>query len=193
MVVQPAPLFSTSELAYLQSSLGLSPPVRPDGRAPTTFRPLSAETDFLPAANGSARLCFADGTEAIVGVKAEVQKCGARVAVRGNEDDKDGDEEEGEGGVALVPKGRNGDGGPKTISQAPKEELIAEASRTGWVDVSIDIPGQRDDDNTAIFLSQMIHEGLVADGYLEQRLWMNTNWHWKLYIDVRPRYLSNIH
>ncbi len=68
------PLLSPAELAYLHSSLSLSPPIRPDLRAPTQFRPLVAETDILPGTNGSARICFADGSEAIVGVKAEVEK-----------------------------------------------------------------------------------------------------------------------
>lgn len=81
---------SPAELSYLQHSLSQDPPIRPDGRSPTQFRPLVAETDVLPTANGSARICFADGTEAIVGVKAEVEKsrtyAGAReVADQGEE------------------------------------------------------------------------------------------------------------
>ena len=67
-------LLSPAELDYLHSSLSLSPPIRPDGRSPTQFRPLIAETDLLPGTYGSARICFADGTEAIAGVKAEVEK-----------------------------------------------------------------------------------------------------------------------
>lgn len=67
-------LLSPAELSYLHTSLSLTPPIRPDGRAPTQFRPLIAETDILPGTNGSARICFADGTEAIVGVKAEMEK-----------------------------------------------------------------------------------------------------------------------
>ncbi|CAD6566742.1 MAG: Exosome complex component RRP42 [Alectoria sarmentosa] len=70
----PPSLLSPSELSYLHTSLSLHPPIRPDARSPTSFRPLVAETDLLPSANGSARLCFADGTEAIVGVKAEIEK-----------------------------------------------------------------------------------------------------------------------
>ena len=67
-------LLSPAELAYLHDSLSLTPPIRPDGRTPTQFRPLVAETGILPGTNGSARICFADGTEAIVGVKAEVER-----------------------------------------------------------------------------------------------------------------------
>jgi len=67
-------LLSPAELAYLHASLSLTPPVRPDGRGAAQFRPLAAETGVLPGANGSARVCFADGTEAVVGVKAEVER-----------------------------------------------------------------------------------------------------------------------
>ena len=67
-------LLSPAELAYLHSSLSLQPPIRPDGRSPTQFRPLTAETGILPGTNGSARVCFSDGTEAIVGIKAEIEK-----------------------------------------------------------------------------------------------------------------------
>ncbi|KAL9068570.1 MAG: hypothetical protein Q9161_006115 [Pseudevernia consocians] len=46
------------------------------------------------------------------------------------------------------------------------------------------MPGQRDDDAMVVFLAQMIHEGLVADGGLRNRLVINSRWHWRLYIDV---------
>ncbi|OTA57254.1 hypothetical protein K449DRAFT_398645 [Hypoxylon sp. EC38] len=48
-------LLSPAELAYLHSALRLTPPVRPDGRTATQFRPLTAETGVLPGTNGSAR------------------------------------------------------------------------------------------------------------------------------------------
>lgn len=54
-----------------------------------------------------------------------------------------------------------------------------------WVEVTVDMPGQRDDDAMVVFLAQMIHEGLVADGGLRNRLVINARWHWRLYIDVR--------
>src|SRR6266487_1787419 len=94
-------LLSPAELSYLHTSLSLSPPIRPDARTPTQFRPLVAETDILPGPNGSARICFADGTEAIVGVKAEVEKSATRYGARGHleidrsaepGDDEDGDQ-----------------------------------------------------------------------------------------------------
>ncbi len=53
-----------------------------------------------------------------------------------------------------------------------------------WIEVTVDMPGQRDDDAMVVFLAQMIHEGLVADGGLKNRLVINARWHWRLYIDV---------
>ncbi|SLM35870.1 Ribosomal protein S5 domain 2-type fold, partial [Lasallia pustulata] len=144
------PLLSPAELSYLHSSLSLHPPIRTDSRSPTQFRPLVAETDILPSTNGSARICFADGTEAIVGVKAEVEM----EEVGGGEDMGGGDGEEGKRG----------------------EE--------GWVELTIEIPGCRDDDALPIFLAAMLSEALVAGGELVARLRINARFHWKLYIDV---------
>jgi hypothetical protein len=83
-------LLSPAELSYLHTSLSLTTPIRPDGRTSSQFRPLIAETDILPGTNGSSRICFADGTEAIVGIKAEVEKSrpSYQQAVEG--DDQDG-------------------------------------------------------------------------------------------------------
>lgn len=176
-------LLSPAELAYLHASLSLHPaPLRPDGRAPTQFRPLSAETDILPGTNGSARICFADGTEAIVGVKAEVDRTRARyygpgntllrreeaglveAAAAGGDDDDDGDggDEEGGGG------GRKGVRG-----------------ESGWVEIAVEIPGTRDDDASTVYLAEMLAEALLADGEFVKRLWINRRFHWKLYLDVR--------
>ncbi|KAI5795044.1 ribosomal protein S5 domain 2-type protein [Geopyxis carbonaria] len=84
----PPPPLSPAELSYLRTSLTLSPPIRPDSRAPTDFRPLTAEIDILPSTHGSSRLVWPDGGECIVGIKAEVEptdktgdKPGARVTV----------------------------------------------------------------------------------------------------------------
>ncbi|KAA6414597.1 MAG: 3 exoribonuclease family [Lasallia pustulata] len=145
------PLLSPAELSYLHSSLSLHPPIRTDSRSPTQFRPLVAETDILPSTNGSARICFADGTEAIVGVKAEVEM----EEVGGGEDMGGGDGEEGKRG----------------------EE--------GWVELTIEIPGCRDDDALPIFLAAMLSEALVAGGELVARLRINARFHWKLYIDLQ--------
>lgn len=63
---------SPAELAYLKTSLEGKDPVRPDARSLNQFRPLQASSNFLPTANGSARVRTADGGECIVGVKSKV-------------------------------------------------------------------------------------------------------------------------
>lgn len=141
-------LLSPAELSYLHTSLSLSPPIRPDGRTATQFRPLVAETGILPGANGSARVCFADGTEAIVGVKAEVEKSKPDYSNLEGEGDEDR-------------KGSN-----------------------EWVEISVEIPGMRDDDSMPVFLGAMLSEALLADGECTERLWINRRFHWKLYLDI---------
>ena len=168
---------SPAELSYLHSSLSQNPPIRPDGRSPTQFRPLVAETDILPTANGSARICFADGTEAVVGVKAEVEKSktvyaatgetaaeGVMGLVTGGGEEADMDDEDEDGGVAIATKKGRGE--------------------DSWLEISIEIPGMRDDDALPIFLSAMLREALLAEGGLKDRLWINRRFHWRLYVDV---------
>jgi exosome complex component RRP42 len=150
-------LLSPAELAYLHASLSLSPPIRPDGRAPTQFRPLVAETDILPGTNGSARICFADGTEAIVGVKAEVERTPGADAVYD----------------------------PDHAYDSNAGETTLEAGESGWVELSVEIPGVRDDDSGVAFLSAVLSEALLADGAFSARLRINRRFHWKLYLDAR--------
>ena len=158
-------LLSPAELAYLHASLSLTPPIRPDGRTPTQFRPLVAETDVLPGTNGSARICFADGTEAIVGVKAEVEKTRQRHDFQRRQDgwpeegaEGDDDEEGGEG---------------REVAGDPD-----------WVEMTVEIPGYRDDDAGTVFLAAMLSEALLADGEFVKKLRINSRFHWKLYLDV---------
>lgn len=177
---------SPAELSYLHSSLSQTPPIRPDGRSPTQFRPLVAETDVLPSANGSARICFADGTEAVVGVKAEVEKSGAVYAATG--------ELAAEGALGLGTGSGNGDvdmdededGGVQLEGEGDRKLA---RGKEDWVELSIEIPGMRDDDPLPIFLSAMLREALLATGGLKDRLWINRRFHWRLYIDVRTRNL----
>ncbi|KAK3387131.1 ribosomal protein S5 domain 2-type protein [Podospora didyma] len=152
-------LLSPAELAYLHAALSLTPPIRPDGRSPAQFRPLVAETGILPGTNGSARICFADGTEAIVGVKAEVER------TRGGY--------EGE----IV----EGGGAEEVVTDVNDEEKKGESD---WVEMTVEIPGLRDDDATTAFLGAMISEALLADGGFSRRLWINRRFHWKLYLDI---------
>ncbi|KAK2752217.1 hypothetical protein FQN55_008107 [Onygenales sp. PD_40] len=175
------PSLSPAELSYLHTSLSHARhPIRTDGRSATQFRPLSAETGLLPGANGSARIGFADGTQAIVGVKGEVERTGLGMGmglglglgiggevVSGLEDQDQG--EEGREGKS----GRRGGGG-----------------RGEWVEMSIEIPGLRDDDPLPVFLAEMMREGLVGsggeegEGGLKERLVINQGWHWRIYIDI---------
>lgn len=153
---------SPAELSYLHTSLSQDPPIRPDGRSPSQFRPLIAETDILPSANGSARVCFADGTEAIVGVKAEVEKSQSVAPMRSSEDVDMADD-----ATSTHQQHRPGQGD------------------SSWLELTIEIPGLRDDDALPVFLSAMLKEALIADGHIQDRLWMNARYHWRLYIDVR--------
>jgi exosome complex component RRP42 len=135
---------------------------------------MRAEHDVLPSANGSARIALEDGTEALVGVKADVEQSQAQwrpppgdtkhvLTVASGErmllDDDEPDESEG--------KGKN-----------------------SWLEMSVEIPGFRDDDPLPVFLASMLTESLLASGALKDRLYINRRFHWKLYIDVRASYVS---
>ncbi|MCJ1259417.1 hypothetical protein MMC24_007254 [Lignoscripta atroalba] len=178
-----AVLLSPAELSYLHSSLSLAPPLRPDSRSPTQFRPLIAETDILPGTNGSARICFADGTEAIVGVKAEVEKSSPRPSTNANGGLHSGkgtqdDEEMEDAAEVRHDSNELGDLGRRKVDGKGQGE-------NSWVEMTIEIPGFRDDDPLPIFLAAMLNEALLATGELVDSLWINRRFHWKLYIDVR--------
>ena len=162
-------LLSPAELSYLHSSLSLKPPIRPDARNPTQFRPLLAETDILPGTNGSARICFADGTEAIVGVKAEVEKGSSK----------------GNGLLASSGDVEMGEAYQDARSKKGKGDK-------SWVEMTIEIPGYRDDDALPVYLAAMLNEALLATGELADKLWINARFHWKLHIDVCSPAFPNI-
>lgn len=161
---------SPAELAYLHASLSLSPPLRPDGRSATQFRPLSAETGILPGTNGSARICFADGTEAIVGVKAEIGKTETRYGAGNTLQETD-----------LIHAG--GDGDDETDGNGGEARASVEG-QSSWIEIAVEIPGARDDDASTIYLAEMLSEALLADGQFARRLYLNRRFHWKLYLDV---------
>ncbi|CAK7267388.1 Exosome complex component rrp42 [Sporothrix epigloea] len=188
-------LLSPAELAFLHTSLAQHPPIRPDGRTPAQFRPLRAETGMLPSANGSARICFADGSEAIVGVKAQVERTrrgdggggdGDEDEDEDNERDQDGnagglweeasDDDGGDGGGDGTKggSGKNGNGGSGAASNASPS----------WVEVTVEIPSLRDDDASTVFLGALLAEALLADGGLTRALRINRRFHWKLFLDV---------
>ncbi|KAH0543896.1 hypothetical protein FGG08_001797 [Glutinoglossum americanum] len=156
------PLFSPPELSYTHTSLLLQPPIRPDARTPTQFRPIIAETNILPGTNGSARICFPDGNEAVVGVKAEVERSAGVIG-------------------SLLRKGGRGEGGGGDDNEEEGRKGVGE---NAWVELTIEIPGLRDDDALPVFLAAMLNEALLASGDLVDRLWINQRWHWKLYIDI---------
>ncbi|KAB5582378.1 ribosomal protein S5 domain 2-type protein [Coniochaeta sp. 2T2.1] len=162
-------LLSPAELAYLHASLSLLPPLRPDGRSPNKFRPVSAETSVLPGANGSARVCFADGTEAIVGVKAEVEKTRTRLGL---------DPEAEEGGFDAGAAAADDD------DEGAEENDDGRKGHSDWVEMTVEIPGQRDDEAGTVFLAAMLSEALLADGEFVKRLYINRRFHWKLYLDI---------
>ncbi|PBP20434.1 3' exoribonuclease family protein [Diplocarpon rosae] len=150
-------LLSPAELSYLHTSLSLTPPIRPDSRTPSQFRPLIAESNILPGTNGSARICFADGTEAIVGIKAEVERSRPSYnLVEGADEDED----------------ENG------------EEDGVRGGLNEWVEIGVEIPGFRDDDSMPVFLAALLSEALLADGEFTRKLWINERFHWKLYLDI---------
>jgi exosome complex component RRP42 len=155
-------LLSPAELSYLHTSLSLTPPIRPDGRQSTQFRPLIAETGILPGTNGSARICFADGTEAIVGIKFEVEK--SRPSYQASDEPMAEKEE-----VEENTKGLN-----------------------EWVEVNVEVPGLRDDDTMPVFLAAMLTEALLADGEFTSRLYINRRFHWKLYLDVSKQWSNDL-
>lgn len=162
---------SPAELSYLHNSLSQTPPIRPDGRSPTQFRPLIAESEILPSANGSARICFADGTEAVVGIKAEVEKSAGYGRDYAGETEKDSGL--GTAGGAEIEMGGMGQGDE------------GKKGRDTWIEVQIEMPGYRDDDALPVFLGAMLRESLLATDVLKDRLYINRRFHWRLYIDVR--------
>lgn len=164
---------SPAELSYLHNSLSQTPPIRPDGRSPTQFRPLVAESEILPSANGSARICFADGTEAVVGIKAEVEKSAGFGRDIAGETEEAGLGTAGGNEIEMGGMGK-GDEGNK--------------GRDAWVEVQIEMPGYRDDDALPVFLGAMLRESLLATETLKNRLYINRRFHWRLYIDVRTHF-----
>lgn len=69
-------------------------------------------------------------------------------------------------------------------SGGTSKTLARGVGSANWVEVSVDIPGFREDDSLPVFLSAMLTEALTASTTLQDRLFINPRWHWKLYIDV---------
>lgn len=84
----PAVTLSPAELAFVRAALTQNPPQRLDAtKGPRDFRSMRAECDVLPSAHGSARVALDDGTEALVGVKAEVARTHTQPSAHADADD----------------------------------------------------------------------------------------------------------
>lgn len=165
--VQAAVNLSPAELSFLRSTLSQNPPLRFDHtKGPRDFRSMRAEYDVLPTANGSARIALEDGTEALVGVKAEVEKSQWRPTPGGHEN------------IFTA------NAGGKMALDGEEEDESTGKGLNAWVEMSVEIPGFRDDDALPVFLASMLSESLLASGDLKDRLYINRRFHWKLYIDV---------
>jgi exosome complex component RRP42 len=159
--------FSPAELSYLHTSLSSIPPIRPDSRTSTDFRPLNAETGILPATNGSAHVSFSDGSEAIVGIKLEVEKSSKS---------------------QHTPEARNGE--QMELDTASKQDQSKPKGRPDWITFMLTLPGLRDDDSQLVFLEEMLREPLLTPSSIDtnpslaDKLVINSRWHWHIYIDV---------
>jgi exosome complex component RRP42 len=123
--------FSPAELSYLHTSLSSIPPIRSDSRASTDFRPLSAETSVLPLTNGSAHVSFSNGSEAIVGVKLEVEKTSTFT---------------------------NAQPSQEATTDAQNSPMNGSLK---WISLSLTMPSMRDDDASLIYLEEMLREPLL--------------------------------
>jgi exosome complex component RRP42 len=116
-------------------------------------------------------MSLADGSEALVGVKAEVQKTpGGNISRRLDEEmDEKMNLDDIRAPMAALNSRRIPRGDPN------------------WISLNIDISTLRDDDPLLVFLSEMLREPMLTStsgGSLADKLVINRNWHWHLHIDV---------
>lgn len=103
-----------------------------------------------------------------MGVKAEVEKSSTKRHIVG-----------GAGELLGAPAEQDVD-----MENGSGDKAAQGRGRDEWLEVAIEIPGMRDDDPLPVFLSAMLNEALLADGSLKDRLYINTRFHWRLYVDV---------
>lgn len=121
---------------------------------------------------GSAHVGFADGREAVVGIRAEIER------------------------TAQVPKDTDGEQDTE-MGGTDDAKTKAGQGKANWISLSLTLPGLRDDDQGLVFLEEMMREVLVAPsssasaagaaigaGSLQDALVINSRWHWRLHIDV---------
>lgn len=127
---------------------------------------------------GSAHVGFADGREAVVGIRAEVEKTGSRTHE-----------------PVELNRESNTDADMTGTNEEQADRKRRGMGRTKWVNLTLTLPGLRDDDKDLIFLEEMLREVLVAPTSgdatsnagatsLQDALVINTRWHWRLHIDV---------
>ena len=162
---------SPAELSYLYTSLTHIPPLRPDLRPSIEYRPLRAEIDLLPTCNGSAHVSLTDGSEALVGIKAEVHRTAGGNATKRLEEELDEKMSIDESQTPAAGPGAN---------RRPR-------GSPDWISLNVDISTLRDDDPLLVFLSEMLREPLListSHTSLADILVINSNWHWHLHIDI---------
>lgn len=71
--------------------------------------------------------------------------------------------------------------------KAEVERTTGEENPAEWVELSVEIPGARDDDSGTAFLGEMLGEAILASGELGRGLRINKGWHWRVFLDVSPR------
>lgn len=90
-----------------------------------------------------------------------------------------------------------GDGGECVVGikvEIEPTEPTPDGKRRNWVEVGVEVQGQRDDDPLGVFLGMTVGESLLTPtSTLTERLIITSKFHWKLYIDVRAQIASAWH
>jgi len=105
-------------------------------------------------------VCYSDGTEAIVGIKAELEKTSRRWH---NE-------------AEIVVE--------TSTTTSENTNTTGNTASQSSISVILDVPGQRDDDPLPTFLAAMLLESLQSSTALLQTLYINPRWHWHLHVDI---------
>jgi len=71
---------------------------------------------------------------------------------------------------------------PTTTSE--KNNITGHTASQSSITVTLDVPGQRDDDPLPTFLAAMLLESLQSSAPLLQTLYINSRWHWHLHVDI---------
>lgn len=156
---------SPAEYSYLRTSLESTPPVRPDARAVSQFRPLQAATNFLPNCYGSARVRTADGGECIVGIKAKV----VRTAFRNLDTNSSLEDDD-----LKSPE----------LSSAGSSQIITSPDQL--IKVNVDMSGTRDDD-ASLNITNLTLQKLLQDSspvLTREKLRLNSRFSFMLFIDA---------